>query len=414
MSGSPRLFVLAGLALTVAAAAALVVTADAAAGGAATDRLFGLWRFRHVAVAVLLAMTALGAFAVAAGRDAAMGYVVIVGTVLLFGAVLEGAGRLGLVDWTALLGGSRSSDPGPGWTRVANQDIRGETYQDIAVRLRLPSDPIGFEYRTDAYGFRNDSAAPAEVIVLGDSVVLGAAVPVAETVAPLLSRRLDRPVMQAALLGLSVQGQHDMLAEAGVPLDGRTVIQFVFEGNDLLDSRAYRSRNEGTETAEGTRSLVRLAWGALVSRSSDPTIDHVCRIDGRDYAFLWTRRSFAGLEGEFDHIAQAIAGFAGRVEEAGGTYVLVFVPTKYRVLHDLCNFPDESALADSNANLSGLPGELADWSGASGIPMLDLTAPLVEAAQAGSIPWFWGDTHWNADGHRVAADAIAGWDALAR
>ena len=41
------------------------------------------------------------------------------------------------------------------------------------------------------------------------------------------------------------------------------------------------------------------------------------------------------------------------------------------------------------------------------ISLVDLTAPLQRSAREGAIPWFWGDTHWNAIGHVVAAQAIA-------
>jgi lysophospholipase L1-like esterase len=51
-----------------------------------------------------------------------------------------------------------------------------------------------------------------------------------------------------------------------------------------------------------------------------------------------------------------------------------------------------------------------------GIAVLDLTTPLESALARGESPYFADDTHWNAVGHRVAAEAIAadlrarGWD----
>lgn len=291
---------------------------------------------------------------------------------------------------------------------MPHQHVTGETGQDIATRLRLPSDPIRFDFRTDRHGFRNDTDAPAEVILLGDSIVLGAAVPVRDTAAQVLARQIDRPVMQAALLGLSVQAEQDMLRDTGIPLAGRTVLQVVFEGNDLLDSRAYRTPD--TDPAPvGPASLIRLGWNALVARTNDRTAEHTCRIAGQTHAFLWTRRSFDGVEAEIAPMTAALDAFAAEVTAQGGRFAVILVPTKYRVLHDQCSFPESSPLADPAANLSPLPTALAAWSQRTGIALLDLSQTLTASAQAGAIPWFWGDTHWNATGHAVAAGAIADW-----
>jgi hypothetical protein len=40
------------------------------------------------------------------------------------------------------------------------------------------------------------------------------------------------------------------------------------------------------------------------------------------------------------------------------------------------------------------------------VPELDLTDALQRAAAAGRIPWWPGDTHWNALGHEVAGQAL--------
>lgn len=373
------------------------------------DRLFGLWRFRHVAAACVLGLIGLGALARSINREAALAYATVLLSVLLFGGALEAVGRVGLVDWAALFQPARPATDGPGWTQQPHRDIRGETRQDIATRLGLPSDPMPFEFRTDAFGFRNDSDAPAEVILLGDSIVLGAAVPAADTVARQLARRLDRRVMQAALLGLSVQGEHDMLRAAGVPLAGKTVIQVVFEGNDLLDSRAYRIPPTEPPSRNGRASLVRLGWNALVARSRNATAGYLCDIAGQSHAFLWTRRSFAGVEAEVAPILAALDDFAAELSAEGATFAVVVAPTKYRVLHALCEFPQDSPLADTTANLTPLPAALVGWSRTSGVPLLDLTEPLAASARAGAIPWYWGDTHWNATGHAVAAEVIGNW-----
>lgn len=51
---------------------------------------------------------------------------------------------------------------------------------------------------------------------------------------------------------------------------------------------------------------------------------------------------------------------------------------------------------------------LADFFGARGVPCLDLL-PALRAAEAGGRTYAPRDTHWNARGNRVAADAIVAW-----
>ena len=41
------------------------------------------------------------------------------------------------------------------------------------------------------------------------------------------------------------------------------------------------------------------------------------------------------------------------------------------------------------------------------MPELDLTDALQRAAAAGRIPWWPGDTHWNAIGYEVVGQALA-------
>jgi hypothetical protein len=79
------------------------------------------------------------------------------------------------------------------------------------------------------------------------------------------------------------------------------------------------------------------------------------------------------------------------------------------VLGPQCQFPNDSVLAGGASQLGPLRTHFQAWSKSSGIDVLDLTEPLQVAAQSGSIPWFWGDTHWNSIGHEVAAKALSEW-----
>ncbi|WP_146346600.1 alginate O-acetyltransferase AlgX-related protein [Phaeobacter marinintestinus] len=373
--------------------------------------LFGLWRLRHVLVALVLILAALSFARLARSRTALLSLWAAILPVTFFCIALELLGRFGVVDWTTLLMPPKAPGESIGWSLQPNVDVKGETGQDIAARLKLPHDPIPFAFSTDDHGFRNGQEAQGEVIILGDSIVLGAAVPFEQTVAEVIEDDLGIPVMQAALLGLSIQAEHDMIAQADLPLEGKTVVQLLFEGNDLLDSKTYRRQATQQPSATDTTgvSIANLMWSKLVDLSNPPAKYHTCQIGDQTYAFLWTRQSFDGVEGEFDEITQAIEDFRAMLNDKGADYRLVFVPSKYRVLESLCVFPPDSAISNRNDNLSDLPDRLPQWAATHDVSFLDLTDPLKSQAESGEIPWFWGDTHWNASGHEIAGQKIANW-----
>ena len=395
----------------------LIFTADTNPTTPETRRLFGLWRLPFFLLFLADFTCGLGFLAYSRSRNAFLGFVTSVCTMVLLLGALEGLGRARVIDLDAFFQRSRTATDGVGWRAQPHQEETGETFQDIATRVGLPNDPISFKYSTDRYGFRNPSDAPANIIVLGDSIVLGAQVARSKTVDAVLQKLLDRSVMQVALLGLSIQAQHDLLLNSGIDLSNKTVVQFFFEGNDLLDSASYRARKaqKGTVAKAAPRSFIRSLWG-IAAKATDPTTPlesaDYCMIAGQPYLFLWQRRSFDGRLEEVSHVQNAIEGFAGKIRKAGGNYSLVFVPTKFRVLNSLCTFPAGSRIADVDVHLSTIPQAMRKWSEDVGIPYLDLTEALTLAAGDQRVPWLWGDTHWAETGHDVAAHALASWEAL--
>lgn len=396
--------------LTALALILLAFTADATPAPA--RRLFGLWQTRYVVLAGGLFFTAAGFLAAATSRRMLLAFVAIVVSAATTLALLEVMGVLGLVSWPALLAPQVST---LGTQRVPNLDVAGITYQDTASRWGLPSDPIPFRYRTDRYGFRNDiDRVNGDIYLLGDSVLVAALVPFPETVTARLEATIRRPVMQVALIGKSPQEEQQLFRDTKLNVRERLVIQFIFEGNDMSDSRHFRER--GTEPAPMTlkeRTLTHqivIALQKLTQPISGLATLRSCKINDQTYTFLWTRESFTGLEEEATAISDSLARFATEVREAGGEFSIVFVPSKLRVLGPLCRFPAVSEISDIMVHLSPLRDHLHAWSVRSGIRMLDLTEPLQSAAREGNIPWFWGDTHWNAEGHGVAAEALAKWE----
>ena len=415
-SARRRTQALAGIGLLALAGGVLYLGADPSPATPQSLRLFGLWRLRHAALFLVLALGGLLAILSALNRLWLVYAAITLGTITGFSAALEVAGRAGLIDWQALLRPAAGDLDDLGTRAEPYRTAAGQTYQDTAFLLGLESAPIPFDFRADRYGYRNTpDRDAAQIILLGDSMLVGALVAAEETVSGRLDALLPQTVMQVALIGTGVQEQHALLNATGMDLAGRTLIQFVFEGNDLLDSRSYRNP-PADPAAAGRGSFVNALWN-LATRatgsSRDPADFDSCRIGEQLYTFLWTQRSFLDHEEEIPHVTAALESFAADVAQRGGDFRVVFVPTKFRVLSELCAFAQGSRLRDTGAHLSPLRDALAIWANSAGLPLLDLTDPLRSAARSGEIPWFWGDTHWNETGHDVAARSLADWEALA-
>jgi len=415
--GGRRLALAALLALLLAALL-LWIGADATPTTPTSRRLFGLWQARWIVLAAGLAVVAIGCVLAMRSKEALFGFVAIVASVgLAFGA-LDAAGRLGLVSWTQVLSPAPGPASGLGTRAVPNLDVQGVTYQDTAMTWGLrDSPPMPFHYRTDRHGMRNQpDRAEADVYLLGDSMLVSALVPHEATVPAQLEKRLGRPVMQVALIAISPQREHDLFRQIAPTVRGRRVVQFIFEGNDLGDSRAYRlAASSPGAGAANDPPLSQLLWHQL-TRLSEPTVGivplHSCTIGAQRYTFFWTRNAFEGLDDEIPVVTGALERFAAEIRQQGGEYAVVFVPKKLRALGEACRFRDDSPLRDVKANLGPLRERLHAWSAASGIPLLDLSEPLQAAAAKGTVPWFESDTHWNALGQEIAAEQLARWSFL--
>lgn len=332
--------------------------------------------------------------------------------VLTLGA-LELVGVFGLVDYGQALGLRGSA---LGKTRVPHVEITGETYQDTARTFQIPSDPVPFRYRTDQNGFRNDvDREEADVYLLGDSFLVAGLVPFADSVTGRLEKALGRPVMNVSLIGIGVQEERDLLEDLDPPLDGRVVVHFVYEGNDLADSRAWRSRGKGGGGSDDhmtlTNALV-LTLQHATSGTHPSARGRMGRIGEQAYTFGDSKTQYDPFKKELPHLLAALGDTKKYVESKGGRYVVVLIPAKLRVLAEVARFDSESNYFRWREHIGGLPAEVADWCGGNGVPCLNLAGPLREAAANGEIGYFPYDTHWNSIGHRVAANALAAFGPL--
>ena len=398
-----------GCALALLALAALWLAVTADDSPQMGRRLFGLWRVRSAAPAAALGAGALLLLAATVSRRLVRALLAAglgLGVVWL---ALELAGVAGVVSWRERLGPHPSQ---LGREAAPNLDVAGTALQDTASAWGLPAEPIPFHYRTDRRGFRNEpDRADGDVILVGDSMLVSALLPFEQTLAAQLEARIHRPVVQVALNGVGPEREEELFRASGLDPKGRLVLQAVFEGDDLRDSyeRAVPPAAPADTTLLHQVVTRLLRWTQPVAGAAQ---SYGCRIGGETYTFAFNRESYAPYASMTSVIGAALDNFDREVRAAGGTYGVVLVPDKLRVLAGSCELPPGSPLAPLEPNLSPLRDYLIAWAGATRVPFLDLTGPLTDAARAGRIPWFSGDTRWNAAGNEVAADALAKWSVV--
>lgn len=310
--------------------------------------------------------------------------------------------------------------------------FRGETLGDLVGWLRIAtSRRYTVDVRYDSNGFRNErDLRAAPIVAIGDSFVEAGLVASEELVTTRLARTFDVDVANLGQGAYGPQQELIVLRRYGMPLRPSVVLWFFFEGNDLLDVHRFvdfqndPSKGLRPSPTFADRSLARNALRTLewistptLERDSPEAVRRSCRLRSRDETIYFayagepvTPRDEAALE-----VVHASLLEARRLAEDGGArFLLVYVPTKFRVYREECVFP-----ADGYGRIwqpNDLPPRIATWARQNGIAYLDTTPALAAAAARGELVHFADDGHWNGEAHRVAAEAIAeslrreGWD----
>ena len=91
--------------------------------------------------------------------------------------------------------------------------------------------------------------------------------------------------------------------------------------------------------------------------------------------------------------------------------VIFFVPMKFRVYGDWCEFSPDSPCRAWRP--WALPEAFADTCVEAGLDCVDLTTPMRQAAAAGRLLYAPEDSHWNEAGHAFVAEQVeAAWRRL--
>ena len=293
----------------------------------------------------------------------------------------------------------------------------------ISWGYQIPeSDKVLYQWDVtyDHNGFRNQSdLKSADMVVIGDSFVEGLTVPDSQLTTSLLARLQGDVVANLGQSAYGPQQELVVLKRYGLPLQPRTVVWMFFEGNDLEDVVAYRkatSNPDGFWKSFYLRSFSRNAAKGVKRIFFPPTKPSGAKraaafqaSDGKTltlyFVYLSPPLSDQHLS-SIDETTRTIAT-AHRLSAAqGARLIFVFVPTKFRVFRDCCQFPQQSECR--NWTVNDLPERLrkAVVSISPDIGFLDLTPRLAEDAKRGALPYYPDDDHWSPEGHKVAAEAI--------
>ena len=410
--------ILAAVACLVPAGLAWTWNADASRPGA---WVLGLYRERSFAFNLALSYAGVWAMLAIALRLSArtLGRGLLATAGLVAGILAcELVAILGWVDFRTLVG---DRAPRPDFahrlrrTGVPDQTWEGPVHYDLSDWLGAPAREQGrVTYATDRFGLRNPPGKDdPRIILLGDSILVGTNVDAGDLIAQRLQEEVGEQVISVAQVQYAPQESLNLLRSTGLELGGRTVLHFIFEGNDLADSKSWHrwlERPFGSDwPASGLlKSLARPLKWSRPARASGARFGWVRTPAARfEVYFLYDARRIDADIDEWPRLQAALSAAAREFEALGARYEIVFVPTKIRVLHARTDWPAGGHFESPATWNSTFRDALAGFCERSDLAFHDTSAALTACLERGELPFFQYDTHLNATGHRAVASFLA-------
>ena len=360
-------------------------------------------------------------------------------------AICELAGAANLVDYRTLL-----ATPTPPWRRPGNRPDsellyikEGPRQTRVSFRgaelSRIRGAHSSRVYQTDVHldrnGFRNASdTARADLIVIGDSFIEGLQVAESDLVTTQLADRLNMTVVNLGRTSYGPQQELEVFRRYGLALRPQACVWAFYEGNDLQDLDNYEAQR---------KSVYRLVWRPGVALFYDRSftrnsLEFAIRtwlrpepmLAARLYTGHFTDRRGRSSElyfatgvqhGEGDpqlprEQCRQLERFRYVLSQAhelcarsGIDLVVAFLPAKFRVYRPYCQFAPDSPCPNWPVNdLAGAIKKIVHEVGPE-IAFLNLDPGFQAAAADGELLYLPDDTHWSAEGHRLAAHCITGF-----
>ncbi|MBN1439075.1 MAG: hypothetical protein JW929_06660 [Anaerolineales bacterium] len=299
---------------------------------------------------------------------------------------------------------------------------------------------------TDEFGFRNTPPLPAEadLVVLGRSFSLGAQsqAPWPEQFADLSGWR----VVNLSQPGSSPEVKRDFLTRFGLPRRPKWV---VVEVEPPLDAMRFRPSDPWMIQLLPipiAQEYLRRFFGIERFLTADPIYPLEVDLPGRTYplvccvhyldALTLTVEEWQASRG-WKEFTAAVSDLAREAAEGSSCTAILYAPTKPEIYFPLALDPSQLTPAlrdlvplrlDANhevvvdagripdilrmrANALAARDALAAYAAEHNLVFVDPTGLMVAAVLRGEDPFMAYDSHWNATGHALVAQAV--WEALA-
>lgn len=278
---------------------------------------------------------------------------------------------------------------------------QGPEEGDISwFHLFLYKDAVTTQVTTDALGFRSTpfSSPSYSMAVTGDSTIWGCGLSDDETLPYLLAEKLGMPVYNASRTDLSNALMHPALGQLKVILDGRTerkIKGYVFQSYGDTGPR-FQPLAHGTLGKWQTFFEVSPQRYSPVARLSKVPerlkSDLEALWNGADVPYLYVehRNGPGDLASAVHHIVLRSRWFSAH----NVRYIFLPIPAKQTLYK-----------ADVDAYTRGYLFRLQRALRARGVESIDLLTRFEAEKERGLFQRY--DTHWNADGVKLAADVVA-------
>lgn len=321
---------------------------------------------------------------------------------------------------------------------------RGHVYGDLVglTGERADREVRDEEFLTDAYGFRNEVAIPAQsafldVILLGDSMADGANTTQEGTLTNVLSKNYGQHAYNLSMTGAGPWEEYvNLLFEIDrlrIKPAGTVLLWAIFTGNDL-DDRCYALLEKGQLPQNGwlrsrlvsydtfrRRSpvrLLRIYSGLALFQHTSPSQPQIIKrvfLNGRKMLFLSSfalRRNRSSVDilrtPNFSCIKSTMDAMKKLGEERHIEINVVVVPSKEEVYSWVL---DNGSPWSADPEPSGFATILKNVSAQEGFRFLDLKPFLIDASKRAwedsrESLWWYDDIHWNVRGQKEAAAVI--------
>jgi hypothetical protein len=296
--------------------------------------------------------------------------------------------------------------------------------------LQLSPDGRFLPVQIDSWGMRNSRNYSGEpLVVLGDSFVFGVGVAKESRFSELLQSRLNAPVYNMGI-SHSAPPQQLRLLRRFFPMPREypeTIIWTICSANDVQDSSGFikwqAEKSGSSQPADNFRvravvsPLLRYLYSMRLALLGARMLNQAAfyysfkgdslSINGQESFFFFPEAGYlgsAGYEKGLDTLYSALMDLNRETETAGKRLFIFYLPSKEEAYVS----PLMKARPELAQSIISFDSQLLSFCALRGLRCVSLKNAFQKAAERGEGLYFLLDGHWNASGHALAAEMIAG------